>query len=378
MTLPLSDTAGMTGRTNRPTVPSESRQMRDFQDFLRASRRYLDGPLVAAISADYDRLCAERGVGRPQSEIEARPVVDRLIPFQLYQWMYRHLQQFKYSRNDLGIVAACARDRDALTAALARAEARAPERLRLDPTLAMPDYYTAVDFHQQPGGVWSDALGGFIYEMGRRTTVPQHMDPAAVYRILFDALPQDRHFERVLDWGTGTGAGLIAWKMLHPESEGHGVDLAAPCLRLAHLRALEAGLDLTFALPYCAALLFGSATFGLILHMFTLHEIPPTDLPAVLREAARVLKPGGIMAGPEFHLTPGDPLFNVIQRSHAWTNNETYSACWFDFDIEGAAWDAGFSKVTVSPFTEHMSGGGRPGTEGRPRTGLWNLYVFEK
>ena len=56
MTLPLSDTAGMTGRTNRPTVPSESRQMRDFQDFLRASRRYLDGPLVAAISAEYDRL----------------------------------------------------------------------------------------------------------------------------------------------------------------------------------------------------------------------------------------------------------------------------------------------------------------------------------
>ena len=49
---------------------------------------------------------------------------------------------------------------------------RPPAMLELDPALEMPRYYTAVDIHQHPGGVWRDALAGFVYERGARTTTP--------------------------------------------------------------------------------------------------------------------------------------------------------------------------------------------------------------
>ena len=108
------------------------------------------------------------------------------------------------------------------------------------------------------------------------------------------------------------------------------------------------------------------------------HELPATQLGPILKEAARVIKPGGIMFGPEFHLTPNDLLQNVLQTSHAWTNNETYSADWFKVPIKQLARQAGFSKVDILPFNEEMAGLGQKGAGGVPRSGCWNLYVFEK
>ena len=53
--------------------------------------------------------------------------------------------------------------------------------------------------------------------------------------------PEQQRYARVLDWGIGHGQGLITWQQMHPDSECHGVDLSAPCLKLAHRRAVEHG-----------------------------------------------------------------------------------------------------------------------------------------
>ncbi len=177
-------------------------------------------------------------------------------------------------------------------------------------------------------------LDGLSYEIGRRTTVPSHVDPNNIYRILFEALPSGK-YQRVLDWGTGHGAALITWQQLHPESECHGVDLSAPCLLARAPKRTRTGHKLFLSQQDLEHIDYPDAHFDLIFFNFMLHELPATQTPALLREAARILKPGGLFAGHEFHLRPGNPFQNVLQRSHAYTNNETYATPWYDVADRG-------------------------------------------
>ncbi|MCZ8133353.1 MAG: class I SAM-dependent methyltransferase [Steroidobacteraceae bacterium] len=355
----------------------ETRDFRSYQAFLRAARTHMEGALVAQMRDSYDAQLAAAGRSEPETAPEAAAMLERLPEFQLYCWYYRHLQRFKYSRPDLGIVDTVNRERERVIRVLDETAAQAGPALRLDPALEPPEYFRMVDFHQHPGGVAHDPLDGLVYEIGRRTTVPQHADPNGIYRLLFDALPKERRYARVLDWGTGHGQALITWQQLHPESECHGVDLSAPCLKLAHRRAVEHGFRFHLSQQDLERLDYPDAHFDLVFFNFMLHELPPSHTPALLREVARVLKPGGLFAGHEFHLRPGDAFQNVLQRSHAWTNNETYSVPWYSTPIEAIARDAGFSKTRVEPFERLIKSIPRTGRRAVSNS-WWNLYVFEK
>ena len=364
------------GHEQDPLVVHESRDFRSYHAFLRAARNYMEGPLVGQL---HDRY--ERAHPTPASDWRAAQVVlDELNEFQFYCWAYRNLQRFKYHRPTLGIFATLERDRDRLERALDAAAAETlksdPTALRLDPSLSLPEYFRYVPFHQHTGGVAGDSLAGLAYEIGRRTTVPAHADPNGIYRILFDALPQ-REYARVLDWGVGHGAALITWQQRQPQSECHGVDLSAPCLKVANLRARERGMRFLLSQQDLEHLDYPDAHFDLVFFNFMLHELPPAHTPALLAEAARVLKPGGLFAGHEFHLRPGDAFQNVLQRTHAWTNNETYSAPWYDTPIGEWARAAGFAKVSITPFERLNRSVRRPG-KAPINANHWNLYVFEK
>ena len=79
----------------------------------------------------------------------------------------------------------------------------------------------------------------------------------------------------------------------------------------------------------------------------------------------------------EFHLRPGDLFQNVLQRTHAMTNNETYATPWYDTPVAELAREAGFSKVSIVPFERMNRSVVRPGKA--PINGnYWNLYTFQK
>ncbi len=355
----------------------ETRDFRSYHAFLRSARNFVEGPLAAQMHDSYRTLIQSEQLAEPGDWQAAEAVLDQLTEFQFYQWSYRNLQRFKYHRPDLGIFAVAEEQRAALTAALDAAEAATPpERLRLDPDLPLPEYFRFVPFHQHTGGVTSDDLDGICYEIGRRTTVPSHADPHGIYHLLFDALPAGP-YAKVLDWGTGHGAALLTWKARQPQSQCFGVDLSAPCLRLANARALEQGVQLWLSQQDLENLDFEDASFDLVFFNFMLHELPPAHTPALLQEAARILKPGGLFAGHEFHLRPGDPFQNALQRSHAWTNNETYSVPWYSTPIGKLALDAGFSKVEITPFERLNRSVQRPGRS-PVNVNHWNLYQFTK
>jgi SAM-dependent methyltransferase len=374
------DRARDTGRVEEPLAMEESRDFRSYHAFLRSARNFMEGPLVASMHRNYERAIDAAGDPSPSSWREAEEILDGLTEYQLYCWCFRNLQRFKYSRPDLGIFDAVNAQRERLAAALEATARDAGPDLALDPKLEPPEYFRYVPFHQHTGGVAHDELDGIVYEIGRRTTVPSHSDPNGIYRILFDALPKERSYARVLDWGIGHGAALITWQELHPESECHGVDLSAPCLKLAHRRALERGMRLLLSQQDLEHMSFPDGYFDLVFFNFMLHELPPSNTRALLAEARRVLRPGGLFAGHEFNLRPNDPFQNALQYSHAWLNNETYAAPWYSTPIGEIARDVGFSKVRIEPFERLIRSVPRvAGESGKPITpNHWNLYVFER
>lgn len=362
-----------------PLALNESRDFRSYHAFLRAARNHIEGPLLARMYDGYERAAESQSL-EPAAIKDwrtAESLLDDMVEFQFYCWAYRNLQRFKYHRPSFGIFAALEAERERLASELQESAAVASStELRLNPDLPIPDYFRYVPFHQHTGGVAKDILDGLAYEIGRRTTVPAHADPNGIYRILFDALPQ-QSYARVLDWGTGHGAALITWQQRHPESECHGVDLSAPCLMLAHRRAVEQGYTFHLSQQDLEHLDYPDNHFDLIFFNFMLHELPPAHTPALLREAARVLKPGGLFAGHEFHLRPGDAFQNVLQRTHAFTNNETYSTPWYDTPIGEWAREAGFREVTITPFERLNRSVERPGRT-PVNANYWNLYQFRK
>ena len=354
----------------------ESRDFQSYHAFLREARKYMETPVYEEMYRAYRRAVEGAGTRTPRTVNEAFAVMDALPEFKLYCWLFRNLQRFKYTKNDLGIVGTVESQSERVSDAIAAAAADPGDELRLNPALALPDYYTMVDFHQHPGGVWRDDVDGVIYDVARRTTLPSHMDANGLYRLIFSYFPK-REYARVLDWGTGHGAGLLTWKEGHPESALHGVDLSAPCLKYAHLRAREQGVRMILTQQDFEHLDYPDNTFDAIFFVFMLHEIPPQHTEACLREAHRVLAPGGVMGGMELTLVPGEPFQNAVQLTDGWLNNEPYMATTLYTDYRAVAEKIGFANVTVEPFRALMNAVPQVAA-GIPPKMRWDMMLFTK
>jgi demethylmenaquinone methyltransferase/2-methoxy-6-polyprenyl-1,4-benzoquinol methylase len=112
----------------------------------------------------------------------------------------------------------------------------------------------------------------------------------------------------VLDVATGTG--LVARELAGRNLRVVGLDQSPSMLRRAAAGVRAAGLDtrVRFALGQAQALPFGDETFDALTFTYLLRYVD--DPAATLRELARVLRPGGVMASLEFHV-PQDPWLHA-------------------------------------------------------------------
>ncbi|MBM3504891.1 MAG: class I SAM-dependent methyltransferase [Alphaproteobacteria bacterium] len=358
----------------------EDRSFRAFHTFMRTARAYQEAEVYDAAWQSYRRALERDGRdnGRsPKSAEDALTVLDDLAPYQLYSWMYRHLQRFKYNHPDWGLQPKAESEAARIVPELDRAAAESIKKgtLRLNPNIEYPDYYRLTDFHQHPGGVWTDDVDGLIYELGRRTTRPHEDDPNDFYRLTFTYLPK-RKYPRVLDWGTGQGGMALTWLEGHPDSEVHAVDISAPCLKLLNKRAIERGITIHLSQQAIEKLDYPDNHFDLILFTFMLHEIPPNPTRGILAEVHRVLKPGGIFCGNEFLPREDSPFNYAMMLTTAWTNNEPFAPAFYKYPYTKVAKEMGFSKADIVWFDKIMAPVSKDPAVA-PRT-KYPIYMFEK
>ncbi|MFN6133386.1 MAG: class I SAM-dependent methyltransferase, partial [Synechococcaceae cyanobacterium] len=140
----------------------------------------------------------------------------------------------------------------------------------------------------------------------------------------------------------GAGANLAPGDAGAPRVEG--LDLSAQMLAVAKVRDADNRIA---AWHHAAAEATGleTASYDLITLQFVFHELPADASRAVLREAARLLRPGGVIA-----LVDQDPDSEVIRRLPApiatlLKSTEPYLEDYFRLDLPAALEEAGFGAV---------------------------------
>jgi ubiquinone/menaquinone biosynthesis C-methylase UbiE len=336
-------------------APIDGRSFAAAQSFLLATKTFWTTQLYPALRAEYERR-ADLAGRRPGTPEEVGQLLGESTLYQYFAWLERHLQRFKYAGR-YGLQPWHAQQRAELEAALEEAR-RSGAPVELDPDLELPRYYTSVDIHQHPGGVWSDPIAGFVYERGARSTTPlaggRHRDlHDRLTALVADRCPQPR---RILDMACGFGKSTRPFYELFPEAEVHAVDLAAPCVKLAARDAAAAGArNVRFRQMDAAATDYPDGAFDLVTSTMFLHEMPPTAIERTLAEAARVLAPGGRMVHLDFlpQVQPnGDAFARFIHETHGRRNNEPFMAPLARMDLVGLLERLGFTNVEIAPFEE--------------------------
>jgi len=334
-------------------APIDGRSFAAAQSFLLASKSFWTTRMYPALRAEYERRAAAKP---PQSPEEVGELLGDSTLYRYYAWLERHLQRFKYSGR-YGLQPWHAQQRAALESAIDPTNVYGAA-LELDPELELPKYYTSVDIHQHPGGVWSDPIAGFVYERGARTTTPL---AGPRHRDLHDRLselagrkcPQAR---RILDLACGFGKSTRPFCERFPDAEIVAIDLAAPCIKLAARDAAAAGVrNVRFRQMNAAATDFPDESFDLVTSTMFLHEIPPPAIERTLAEAARVLRPGGAMVHLDFipQVQPvGDAFAQFIHYTHGRRNNEPFMEPLARMNLAELLERLGFGEVEIVPFEE--------------------------
>ena len=295
------------------------------QAFLLSAKTHWTRVMFPAVKAEY-----ENGVR------------DSVL-YRYFCWFERHLQRFKYSGR-YGLQPYHAQDRERLEKSLEGA----PAETRAD--FEYPEYYTRIDIHQHPGGVWSDPIAGFVYERGARSTTPltaqRHKDLHE--RLTAAALEKCPGPERVLDMGCGFGKSTRPFYEALGRGKVEAIDLSAPCLRLA---ARDAAGAARFRQVDASRTDYPDASFDLVTSTMLLHEMPPPVVEKTLAESARLLKKGGKMVHLDF-LPADDEFSRLVHFGHGRRNNEPFMEPLAGMDLAALLERLGFRNVEIRPFEE--------------------------
>jgi arsenite methyltransferase len=188
------------------------------------------------------------------------------------------------------------------------------------------------------------AFGGRLYDPDEAAGVPDGAVAASLGCGVPTAVADLQPGEVVLDLGSGAGADvLISARRVAPGGRVYGLDMTPEMLDLARRNAAEAGVDnVVFLQGYLEEIPLPAASVDVVISNCVINLA--ADKRVVLREAARVLRPGGRFAVSDVLADPDmDPA--VRADLDQWTGCVAGALTRGDF--ERALVEAGLTDVEV-------------------------------
>jgi ubiquinone/menaquinone biosynthesis C-methylase UbiE len=226
-----------------------------------------------------------------------------------------------------------------------------------NPSLTYPDYYVR-SFHAYEEGnlgwdpateveVAAHAVHARIWPNGgaegdARLRQSYH----DILKAQIATAPQD-----MVDLGCSVGMSTFALQALYPHAKITGVDLSPYFLAVAQYRACKRDTDQTAPIwLHAPAESTGlpSASVDLVSACLLFHELPRTAAVQILKEAKRLLRPGG-----HFALMDMNPKSEIYSKMPPYIltllkSTEPYMDDYFSFDLEQAIAQAGFTEPTLT------------------------------
>ncbi len=184
----------------------------------------------------------------------------------------------------------------------------------------------------------SEVFGAALYALSDHEQLPDTATLASLGCGNPTAVADLHEGETVLDLGSGGGIDvLLSAKRVGPNGKAHGLDMTDEMLALARANAQKAGVEnVEFHKGYIEAIPLPNASVDVVISNCVLNL--SADKPKVLREVARVLRPGGRFA-------ISDVIADEDMDATTRADMQAYTGC-----IAGA--------LTHREFTQALSGAG--------------------
>ena len=225
--------------------------------------------------------------------------------------------------------------------------------LTLDDTVEIPKSVSEIDVHLAPGSyhaeyaeedfatgaVYDNAIEVFSFGQFGKDSNDIGMTLSNYVRLKFPEFKP----AKILDAGCTIGHNTLPWAQTFPDAEVTAIDVAAPVLRYGHARAESMGVPVHFRQMDATAMKFEDNTFDVVFSSMFLHELPLKDIQTYLKEAHRVLKPGGLLWQMELPPMNQMPAYdNFYLNWDTYYNNEPFYGTFRRQDYRKLLTDAGF------------------------------------
>jgi ubiquinone/menaquinone biosynthesis C-methylase UbiE len=231
-----------------------------------------------------------------------------------------------------------------------------------DPALQYPDYYLT-SFHAYETGnlSWDAATEVEVAAYAAHAKIWSDAgakEGDARLRASFHQLLQ-AHFatlgktpRRIVDLGCSVGMSTFALQAQFPQAGVTGVDLSPYFLAVAQYRdrqrQAEGSSRITWLHQAAEATQLPPASVDLVSTFLMCHELPQAATRQILREARRLLPPGGTLAIMD--MNPQSEMFKTLPP-YVLTllkSTEPYLDDYFSLDLSAAMIEAGFNPPTVA------------------------------
>ena len=250
----------MIGQTSHSVLPIPDHDELALQNFVKSFKLHIATKIVPGNKTVFDKRVKpefERSHGRPpEDRHEIRKAMAEDVYYGLWGSLFRTSQEMSWDC----VLTSVERQLPELVAA-GKGNGQTIGSLELDPSVDVPSYLQAVDFHSMPGGYHREfaeddlsagALydrGAYLYSMGAWGPMLDAMGQRMV-SFLSESYP-DLNPQAILDMGCSVGHSTLPYVDTWPEAEVHAVDVAAPLLRYGHARAEHFGKKVHFAQRDC-------------------------------------------------------------------------------------------------------------------------------
>jgi len=326
------------------------------QRFTSALRKHAIVDMLESMRLDYVDRVAPAHAARGKADMNWREIEVAMEG----EASYRFYSSLRYNAQEmcfLSVQDQVERVLPDMIEAARDAAARAPAggTLRLDPSLPIPRYVSALDVHLTPGCFHSeytqdDVAQGAVFALGSKVFVANQQ--WRMFGGVGRALGRWAKYEypdlaprRVLDIGTSSGKNLLPYMDIFPGIEAYGIDVGAPLLRYGHAFAEHEGKAVHFSQQNAEHTDFPDGHFDLIVSSFFFHEVPVKVTRNVLRECHRLLRPGGVMVHQEL---PAEHLVGAWENYYwNWDTENNNEPTYTNFraqDPVALCAEAGFAK----------------------------------
>jgi ubiquinone/menaquinone biosynthesis C-methylase UbiE len=293
-----------------------------------------------------------------RGKLTSKEINKLVIPTTLYKFgaffhHHNHAMVFQTTLDILG------KQADEVRAWLDHVDDNALGGLELNAELPVPSYYNKVEIHTQPGSYHGNEFAGILYHWMIDRYLMHRDDGDEMGWTLAKAVPK-KDYRRILDLGCGIGKSTLAYCDLYPNAEVIGIDYAAPMLKYAHKLAEQRGKKTTFSQRNAESTGYEDQSFDLIVAIWLFHEIPRKAMDNVVREAYRLLRPGGyfaIMESPPYKvLNEINPLSELMLNEVARYMVDPYIPQLFKLDRAQLFRKGGFQNVREEALENALTG----------------------